>query len=260
MQSTMRHLYLDDLSRNDRAKGAVAGRGITMTAETSTCYNCVKKGHYTRNCMHKSTGAHGKPKNKEDSKMKSGSKDAAEQKLCCVHKTTSHDDAECYAQGASRPSENDNAHIASSAAVLSASSPPTNDDEKPSLNFDDFDKGLAFSGLVAGSDVRGFHPNVDRITMIVDSGASDHLVDDELIPRLQNIMKDYKKLQEPKIIVTAGNTEVLATATSTIWGHIIDQTGQRVPVRISAMTVPGLGRNLFLTVQQQHFNSAEPAP
>ena len=57
-------------------------------------------------------------------------------------------------------------------------------------------------------------------------------------------MEDYKKLKEPRIIVTAGNKEVFATATGTIWGYIIDQAGHRVPVLIS-MIVPGLGRNLF---------------
>ena len=103
---------------------------------------------------------------------------------------------------------------------------------------------------MAGSDGRGFHPNVDKITMIVNSGgASDHFVDDELIPRLRDSMKDYEKLKEPKIIVTAGNKEIFATATDTIWGHIIDQAGQRVPGRISAMIVPGFGRNLFASVK-----------
>ena len=127
MQTTMRYLYLDDLSRNDGAKVAIAGRGMAMIAETSTCYNCGKKGYYTRNCKHKCTGAHNKQKNKESSKMKAGSKDAAEQKWRCVHKTTSDDDAECYEQGAPRSSEKDNAYIASSAAaaVLSARSRPS---------------------------------------------------------------------------------------------------------------------------------------
>ena len=61
--------------------------------------------------------------------------------------------------------------------------------------------------------------------MIVDSGASDHLADDELTSRLRDSVKDYKKLKEPKepkIIVTPGNKEVFATATGTIWGCIID--------------------------------------
>ena len=62
--------------------------------------------------------------------------------------------------------------------------------------------------------------------MIVDSGASDHLVDDDLIPRLRNSMKNYKKLKEPKIIVTTGNKEVFATATGTIWGYITCPAGE----------------------------------
>ncbi|CAN0464242.1 unnamed protein product, partial [Laminaria digitata] len=121
---------------------------------------------------------------------------------------------------------------------------------KPSLNSDDdFDKGFAFTGLLGDNGERGFHPNSDRFTMIVDSGASDHLIDQELIPKLRDSMRDYKKLKEPKTIVTAGNEKVFATATGTIWGYIIDQAGQRVPVRISAMFVPGLGRNLFSAVK-----------
>ena len=62
-----------------------------------------------------------------------------------------------------------------------------------------------FTGLLAGSGNRGFHPrgfhpnssgnrgfhpNSDRFTMRVDSGASDHLIDEELIPRLRKSMKD----------------------------------------------------------------------
>ena len=61
-------------------------------------------------------------------------------------------------------------------------------------------------------------------------------------------MRDYK-VKEPTTIVTAGKEKVLATATGTIWGYIIDQAGQRVPVRMSAMFVPGPGRNLFSSVK-----------
>lgn len=104
---------------------------------------------------------------------------------------------------------------------------------------------IAIKGLVTGNDGRGFHPNAARFTVIVDSDTSDHLVDEELIPRLQDSTRDYKKLEEPKTIVTARNGNVFATATGSIWGYIIDQAGQRVPVRIFATIVPGLGRNLF---------------
>ena len=136
------------------------------------------------------------------------------------------------------------AHIAS--AVMGASTRPANDDQKPSFNFDDdFDEGFAFTALLAGGVKRGFHPNSDRFTIIVDSGASDHWIDAELIPRLRNSMKDCSKLKESKTIVAAGKKKVFATATGTILGYIADQAGQLVPVHISAMFVRGLGRDLF---------------
>ena len=105
--------------------------------------------------------------------------------------------------------------------------------------------GFAFTGLLAGSGNRGFHPNSDRFTMIVDSGAWDHLINEGLIPNLRKSTRDHKKLKEPKTILTNGNKKVFATATGTIWGYIIDQAGQPVPVRISAMFVPELERNIF---------------
>ena len=85
--------------------------------------------------------------------------------------------------------------------------------------------------------------------MLVDSGASDNLIDEELIPRLRKSMRDYKKLKDPKTIMTNGNKKVFATATGIIWGYIIDQTGKRVPVRISATFVPGLGRHVFCSIK-----------
>ena len=223
-----------------------------MTA-ASTCSHCGKQGHYARNCWKtkddndsKSTGAHNKQKNKESLNGKAASNVGAEHKWCSVHKTASHDDTECYKQGAPRPPQSGRAHTAS--AVQGASTRP-NDVKKPSLNFDDgFEEGFAFTGLLAGSGNRGFHPNGsgnrgfhpngsgnrgfhpngsgnrgfhpnnDRFTMLVDSGASDHLIDEELIPRLRKSIRDYKKLKNPKTIITNGN-KVFATATGTIWGY-----------------------------------------
>ena len=115
--------------------------------------------------------------------------------------------------------------------------------------------------------------------MIVHSGASDHLVDDELIPRLRDSMKDYKKLKEPKIIVTAGNKEVLATATGTMgthhrsgWAacssshlrHDCTWIGAqpfllRQSDELGSKHHPQDGKPAH-AVQQQHFTSAEPAP
>ena len=265
MQSKMRRLYLDDLSRNSDIR--IAGRGEAMTA-ASTYNHCGKQGHYARNCWKrkddnesKSTGAYNKQKNKGYSNGKTASNVGAEHKWCSVHKTTSHKDTERYKQGAPHPPQRGRAHTASD--VQGASTRPK-DDEKPSLNFDDgFEEGFAFTGLLAGSSNRGFHPrgfhpvgsgnrgfhpNSDKSTMLVDNGASDHLIDEELIPRLRKSMRDYKKLKDPKTIITNGK-KVFATATGTIWGYIIDQAGKRVPVRISAMFVPGLGRNVFSSIK-----------
>lgn len=79
-----------------------------MKAEKSTCYNCAKQGHYARTCyngkvddIEKSSGAHDKQNNNKCFKGKAGSKGAAGCKLCSEHKTTSHDDAGCFEQGAS---------------------------------------------------------------------------------------------------------------------------------------------------------------
>ena len=238
-----------------------------MTA-ASTCSHCGKQGHYARNCWKwkddtnsKSTGAHNKKKNKESSDGKAASNVGAEHKWCSVHKTASHDDTECYKQGAPRPPQSGRPYTA--CAVQDASTRP-NDDEMPSFNFDDgFEEGFAFTGLLADSGNRGFHPrgfhpngsgnrdfhpNSDRFTMIVDNGASDHLIDEELIPRLRRSMKDYKKQKDPKTIMTNGK-KVFATETGTIWGYIIDQAGKRVPIRISPMFVPELGRNVFSSIK-----------
>ena len=169
-----------------------------MTA-TSTCSHCGKQGHFARNCWKrkddndsKSTNTHNKQKNNESSNGEAACNVGAEHKWCSVHKTTSHDDAECYKQGAPRPSQSGLADCAS--AVQGASTRPSNGDEKPSLNFHiDFEEGFASTGLLTGSGNRSFHPNSDRFTMIVESGASEYLMDEVLIPTLREIMWVYTR-------------------------------------------------------------------
>ena len=81
--------------------------------------------------------------------------------------------------------------------------------------------------------------------MLVDGGASDHFVDDELVPGLRQCMTEYEKLDQPKPIETAGNKKVFTTATGTIRGHIINHSGQPIPVRIFVLIIPGMGCHLF---------------
>ena len=53
-QTTMRHMFLDQQSRNG-TKGPIAGRGTAMTTKASTdhdvyCFKCKERGHNKRNC------------------------------------------------------------------------------------------------------------------------------------------------------------------------------------------------------------------
>ena len=63
---------------------------------------------------------------------------------------------------------------------------------------------------------QGFIPDVERITMIVESVAQDYLMDDEVIPTLPDRRRDYKNLKKRKIVVIPGNMELFATATGTM--------------------------------------------
>lgn len=100
-QNRRRHLYLD-LSRNGGAKGENAGRGAAMSAETSTCHNCGKRGHYARKCyrdragsIKKSSVAHGKHKNKKFFKGQGSIQGRCwAEVVFFVYKTNSHDDAD----------------------------------------------------------------------------------------------------------------------------------------------------------------------
>ena len=214
-QSTMRHLYLDDLSRSNGAKGKIAGRNVTITQlekrpaltagrmAISSATNCWKKRGKDKQSgsdgnHHDNSRKNKKYFGKKDG-SKAGSKGAAGQKWCSVHKTTTNSDNMCCAQGARR-SKCGGANLAS--AVPSASSPPTNnDDDAPSLNFDDdFDKGFTCSVLTTASDGRISGLNSETSTMLVDSGASDHFMDEYLVPGLRQRIRGLRVPDEPKPI------------------------------------------------------------
>lgn len=61
------------------------------------------------------------------------------QKWCSVHKSTTHDDVDCYQQGAPRPQKGS----AFTTTMFSAHTFLADDDEKPVFNFNDnFDDGF----------------------------------------------------------------------------------------------------------------------
>lgn len=92
-------------------------------------------------------------------------------------------------------------------------------------------------------DYGGFGNNGGSVKLLVDSGASEHYLDDR--PGLRERLSDYVRLVEPREITTAGNHKLKGVATGTISGYIIDQTGVRQQVRLPVVVVPDIGRNLF---------------
>ena len=105
MQTTMRHMFLDQQSR-DGTKGRIAGRGTAMTTKTSTdhdtyCPKGKERGHTKRNCP----------------TFKPRTKPGGAAKWCSVHRTTSHNDEACYSQGATRPNKKASVSLAYASCV-----------------------------------------------------------------------------------------------------------------------------------------------
>ena len=174
MQTTMRHMFLDELSRNG-TKGRIAGRDSVMTAVTSEqdiiCYWCKNRGHSKKDCP----------------KFKSRTKPAGAAKWCSVHRTTTHRNEECYSQGATRPTKNARVSLACTNCrhcTSADSNEPTVDNtepshsDKPVINFagssDDFDGGFMYAAGMPGR----FTPGTKGATLLVDSGVG-------ILPRRQ---------------------------------------------------------------------------
>ena len=241
MQTTMRHMFLDEQSRNG-TKGRIAGRGSVMTAATSEqdiiCYWCKNRGHSKKDCP----------------KFKSRTKPAGAAKWCSVHRTTTHRNEECYSQGATRPTKNASASLACTNCrhcTLADSKEPTVDNtepshsDKPVIDFagstDDFDGGFMYAAEMPGR----FTPSAKGATLLVDSGASESFLDDELIPDLKTRMREFKTLSTPREITTAGKHTLHGIGTGIISFTIRDNHGTQLPVNMRALVVPGLGRNIF---------------
>lgn len=208
MQSTMRNIFIDEQSRSG-TKGRIAGRGVAMTTTTSSSaeivyHLCKEPGHI-------------KNKKVKESKRNSG---GGSGKWCSFHRSSTHSNDECYMQGAERPAKalsactkctHCNHSSTKERSSTQAAQPSTKDSSTQEGIFDftkdneDFDGGFMFNAF---GDVRRFAPNADGATLLIDTGASETFLDDELIPGLKDRMKEYKDLNMPKVILVAGGTEI----------------------------------------------------
>ena len=240
MQSTMRNIFLDEQSRKGR-KGRIAGRGFAMatTASDIICHGCYEPGHIRRNC----------PKIKNRAKKKT--KPAGATKWCSKHNTTSHSDEECYQQGGKRPGDTKDSSKAFTACsncthCSSASNKHDSNNEVAVVDFtrdeDAFDSGFMFATCSRISG-RNFAASSTGVGLLVDTGASETMFDNRLIP--DGNLHDYTQRNSPKIVDVAGESQLKGTATGILHCTVKDNRGQRLRVRIQGLIVPGLGRNIF---------------
>ncbi|CAN0546634.1 unnamed protein product [Ectocarpus sp. 12 AP-2014] len=183
-----------------------------MTTTTSvTCFDCGESGHIRRNCPHKRGRG-----------RKQKTKPAGAAKWCSIHFSTRHSDEECYEQGPNRPEKSDGSgKVFSARTHCNRCSSASNNKEEPAKPY------------AAGA------------TLLVDTGASETMLDDHLIPGLKKIMREYKQLVKPKAITVAGDYELKGTATGLIFCTVKDNRGEKQTVRLRGLVVPGLGRNIF---------------
>ena len=139
--------------------------------------------------------------------------------------------------------EKQQVHTADTTAAAKDNESP--DSEKSVINFagssNDFDGGFMFTATAT----RRFTPSTKGAALLVDRGAPESFLDDELIPGLKERMREFKELSTPKEITTAGKHAIYGVSTGIISFTIGDSYGAQLPVNLRALLVPGLGRSIF---------------
>ena len=81
-------------------------------------------------------------------------------------------------------------------------------------------------GTVREGETRKLTADNGYLTMLVDSAVSGHYFDDELHPGLKVTLLNYKELERPYKIVTAGRHVLLGTASGTASGKVVYTDGK----------------------------------
>ena len=95
------------------------------------------------------------------------------------------------------------------------------------------DKSNSYANLANGGSTlatltngKTFHPNRNEMTVVMESGATEHLLDDGLIPGLNDRMGNPTLINVSKTAFTTDNRRLLGTMTGSIQGNIKNQTGK----------------------------------
>ena len=146
-----------------------------------------------------------------------------------LNNTPTHSNAECKAQRNGQDGAN------ASVATRGTESPPALTVPEVELS------GFSFMMSTRPNEA----PQSESMLLIVDSGSSEHYYDDTVIPGLENYVLNVKVLRTSRKISTAGNHVLLGTWTGSLPGTVVDKDGRRHSVKMSGVTVSGMGRHLF---------------
>lgn len=101
--------------------------------------------------------------------------------------------------------------------------------------------------MVSGpADIERKQPlNGYGVTILVDSEASGHYVDDVIIPELKHHLQDYTSLSTARTILTDGIALLDVIAWDVLQGLNANEYGDQQLSRIAILNVHDIGRTLF---------------
>ncbi len=248
------------------------------------CHSCGKLGHYKSECTSVGAGRQSSSKN-SNSKFKPRHKnkddDGGKKKWCSFHNSSTHDDSECniqkkkaqqdgksvprsskgkqqgnkkksFANAAEEEQDSDSdtvskgeiarvfKHISMSLLAHEDDSKTTDQDEE-----DPKAMGFSFTAVDAAEQALFTAGDSGNFSMMVDSGASDHYVDDKLVPWIRSKMVHLRQINPAREITTAGMHTLYGTATGDIVCQVADSNGKMHTAHIPIVIVPGIGKHLF---------------
>ena len=121
----------------------------------------------------------------------------------------------------------------------STTSDQDNEEENPKA------MGFSFTAVDRAEQVLFTVGDSDNFSMMVDSGASDHYVDDKLVPWIKSKMINLQEINPAREITTAGMHTLYGTATGDIVCKVADSDGKERTANIPIVIVPGIGKHLF---------------
>ena len=267
IKTTSINIFIDDLSRKSSAS-AVAGRGVAIQATQGH----GKKQHYKRGkdnkkrgggaskwCSFNRTRTHSEAECKKQQELKGKPSEMANfADIGSAHLAAEQGPPPAFgfSYAAIGPSSGETNAAAPAASTEPETAGPSSIQLGPSQAARGQDEHVPFdlfgafgtSFMVASTPLQCMDNSLNgsSITvMMVDSGSSEHFLDPFLIPGLPNRMMDYKALDEPHKIFTAGDHVLEGMGTGTVHGTVKDGHGRKTAINFSAFVVPGLGRNLF---------------